>query len=362
VLRSGLRRSELIILSGGLGPTEDDLTRTSVAAVLHREIRIHPALVEALQRRFAGRGYSMPKINERQAQVIDGARVLENPNGTAPGLWLEEGKVGIALLPGPPRELKPMVERHILPWVRERTGGRRLAGRIFHITGLTESEVDSRVAPVYREYPQVQTIILANPGHIALRMGRWVERGEQVADLEQLAGRIQEALGDAIFSSARETLEEVVGRMLLESGQTLAIAESCTSGMIGMRVTRVPGSSRYFLGGVMCYSNDVKHRICGVPAQLLEDHGAVCAQVAEALAGGVRNALGASIGLSVTGIAGPDGGTSEKPVGLVFVGIADGSRTTHLKRIVPGDRETIRERTTCFALSSLRRFLISGRT
>jgi nicotinamide-nucleotide amidase len=302
----------------------------------------------------------MPKINERQAQVIDGSRVLDNPNGTAPGLWLEQGQVGIALLPGPPRELMPMVDRHIIPWVRERTGGRRLARRILHITGLTESEVDSRAAPMYREYPQIQTIILANPGHIALRMSRWVEAGELAADLDELAGRIQEVLGESIFSTAREPLEEVVGRMLMESGRTLAIAESCTSGMVGMRITKIPGSSRYFLGGVMCYSNEVKNRLCGVPAQLLKDRGAVSAEVAEALAAGVRNALEASIGLAITGIAGPDGATSEKPVGLVFVGIADGSRAVHHKRILPGDREMVRDRASYFALSSLRRFLMSG--
>ncbi len=359
ILRDALHRSDLIILSGGLGPTEDDLTRTAVAGVLTRELSIDPSLVEALRRRFASRGYPMPNINERQAQIIMGARILENPNGTAPGMWLEEGPVGIALLPGPPRELNPMVERHILPWVRQKAGGRRLASRIFHVTGMTESEVDSRAAPVYMGYPGIRTIVLAKPGHIALRMSRWIGPDEEANDLEELASRIQEALGDAVFSATREALEEVVGGLLFESGQTLAVAESCTSGMIGMRITSVPGSSRYFLGGIMCYSNEVKERLCGVPNRLLAEHGAVSERVAEALALGVRNALGSSVGLSVTGIAGPDGGTSEKPVGLVFVGIADGSRVMHLRRIVPGDRETIRERTTYFALSSLRRFLIS---
>jgi nicotinamide-nucleotide amidase len=360
VLREALRRSDLIIFSGGLGPTEDDLTRVAVAEVLKRAVTIDPVLVEALRRRFASRGYQMPKINERQALVIDGASILDNPFGTAPGMWLEEGGAGIALLPGPPRELKPMLEKHILPRVQERSGGRRLASRQFHVTGMTESEVDSRVAPVYRKYPEIRTIILAKPGHIALRISRWVGPAEEPADLEELASQIQGLLGDAVFSSAREPLEEVVGRMLLESGQTLAVAESCTSGMIGARITRIPGSSRYFLGGVLCYSNEVKKHACGVPSGILEEHGAVSAEVAEALAGGVREKLGSSIALSVTGIAGPDGGSSEKPVGLVFVGIADGRRVIHFKRIIPGDRETIRERATYFALSSLRKFLLSA--
>jgi nicotinamide-nucleotide amidase len=361
LLRDALRRSDLIVLSGGLGPTEDDLTRAAVAEVLGRGITTDPVLVEALRRRFASRGYQMPKINERQAQVIEGATILDNPFGTAPGMWLEEFGASIALLPGPPRELKPMMEKHIIPRVRQRSGGRRLASRQFHVTGMTESEVDSRVAPVYRKYQGIRTIILAKPGHIALRISRWVEPEEEPADLEELASLIQSLLGDAVFSVAQEPLEEVVGQMLLKSGLTLAVAESCTSGMIGARITRVPGSSRYFLGGILCYSNGVKERACGVPSRVLEEHGAVSAEAADALASGVREKLGSSIALSVTGIAGPDGGSSEKPVGLVFVGIADGRRVIHLKRIIPGDRETIRERATYFALSSLRSFLLSAR-
>jgi nicotinamide-nucleotide amidase len=255
-----------------------------------------------------------------------------------------------------------MVEKHIIPRVQERSGGRRLAGRQFHVTGMTESEVDSRVAPVYRTYPEIRTIILAKPGHIALRISRWVGPAEEPADLDELGSRIQVLLGDAVFSSSQEPLEEVVGRMLLESGRTLAVAESCTAGMIGARITRIPGSSRYFLGGIMCYSNQVKEQVCGVPGSVLEKHGAVSAEAAEALASGVRSRLGSSIALAVTGIAGPDGGSAEKPVGLVFVGIDDGRRTMHLKRIIPGDRETIRERATYFALSSLRRFLLSAGT
>ena len=360
LLRHALRRSDLIILSGGLGPTEDDLTRVSVAEILNRAITVDPVLVEALRRRFASRGYEMPSINERQAQVIEGATILDNPFGTAPGMWLEEGGAAIVLLPGPPRELKPMLEKHVIPRVREESGGRRLASVQFHITGMTESEVDSRVAPVYRTYPEVRTIILAKPGHIALRISRWIGSAEEPADLEELGIRIKGLLGDAVFSSAQESLEEVVGKMLLESGRTLAVAESCTAGMIGARITRIPGSSRYFLGGIMCYSNQVKEQVCGVPGKVLEQHGAVSAETAEALASGVRGRLGSSVALAVTGIAGPDGGSAEKPVGLVFVGLADARRTTHLKRIIPGDRETIRERATYFALSSLRRFMLSA--
>ena len=359
IVHDALGRSDLIILSGGLGPTEDDVTRAAVSTALGRGLTTDAGLVDALRRRFASRGYSMPAINERQAQVIDGSRILENPNGTAPGIWIDEGRVGIALLPGPPRELRPMMERHIVPWVRERTGGKRLVEKQLRITGMTESEVDSLAAPLYKQHSEIRTIILAKPSHILLRMSRWAGPGDSTPDLEELATQLKKVLGEAVFSTGREELEEVVGRMLVNSHSTLAVAESCTSGMIGARITRIPGSSRYFLGGIMCYSNEVKKTQCGVPTELLEEHGAVSAQCAEALAAGVRAALHSSVGLSVTGIAGPDGGSAEKPVGLVFVGLVDESRVVSHRRIIPGDRETMRERATYFALYSLRKFMIS---
>ncbi len=357
-VRAALARSKVIILCGGLGPTEDDLTRAAVAEALKRPISIDPDILEALRRRFAGRGYSMPRINERQAEVIQGAEILANPFGTAPGMWIEENGSCIALLPGPPRELKAMVDASVLPRIRLLGKGRRLAKRAFHITGMTESEVDSLTAPIYRTYPRVQTTILASTGHIALQLYRWVEPGESPADFEELASKIQEILGDAVFSSAGEALEQVIGRLLRASGRTLSVAESCTSGMIGARITRVPGSSDYFLGGVLCYSNDAKTNLCGVPEEMLRRHGAVSAEVAEALARGARESLKSSIGLSVTGIAGPGGGSAEKPVGLVFVGFADEARSMHWRRTLPGDRETVRERATYFALAQLRRCLV----
>lgn len=359
VLQSALDRSDLVIISGGLGPTEDDLTRNAVARVLNRPLQTDPALLDALRRRFASRGYPMPQINERQAQKIAGAEILENPAGTAPGMWIEESGRHVVLLPGPPRELRPMFESAVLPRVRQMGMRRRLARRIFHITGMTESEVDSKVAAMYRSYPNIQTTILASPGHIAIRLYRWLDEQQEPADLDELASKIQEVLGDAVFSTNGETLEEVVGRLLRQSHKTLAVAESCTSGMLGMRITRVPGSSDYFLGGVLCYSNDVKERFCGVPAPLLGTHGAVSAEVAVALAEGICKGLRSSIGLSVTGIAGPGGGTPEKPVGLVHVGICDAKQAMSVRRILPGDRETIRERAVYFALSNLRRFLLS---
>jgi nicotinamide-nucleotide amidase len=357
LMASALQRSDLIILCGGLGPTEDDVTRAAVALSLDRPLAVDMDVLEALRRKFAERGFPMARINERQAEVIEGAEVLENSLGTAPGMLIEEKGRTIVLLPGPPRELKNVFDNRVLPKIEKLCGGMKLAYRSFHVTGITESELDSQIAPIYSAYPRIRTTVLAGTKHIAVRLYRWTPAGEIPPDLDELASKILEKLGNAVFSTCGESMEEVVGRLLRESGRTLAVAESCTAGMLGMNITRVPGSSSYFLGGVLCYSNDAKMKLCGVPAELLEKHGAVSEEVAEALAEGVRNALKSSIGLSITGIAGPGGGSAEKPVGLVYTAISDGTRTESRHRIMPGDRESIRERSTYLALSWLRRFL-----
>ncbi len=358
VLREALQRSDLTIFSGGLGPTEDDLTRSAVAAELHRSLSIDDGILEVLRQRFMARGFRMAKINERQAEVIEGAEILDNPYGTAPGMWIEEKGRYIVLLPGPPRELRAIFEQSVQPRISGLSGGERLFYKSFHATGITESELDSRIAPIYKQYPQVQTTILAGTRHIAIRLYRWAEKGTSPPDIEELAAKIQAQLGDSIFTTSGESMEEGIGRQLLESGKTIAVAESCTAGMLGMHITRVAGSSDYFKGGILCYSNEAKMELCGVAPELLQQHGAVSAEVAEALARGVRSALHSTIGLSITGIAGPGGGTPEKPVGLVYIGISDGKQTESRHRIMPGDRESIRERSTYLALSWLRRFLM----
>ncbi|MBN1570070.1 MAG: competence/damage-inducible protein A [Acidobacteria bacterium] len=358
VLREALERSELIIFSGGLGPTEDDLTRNAVAAVLHRRLAIDEGLLEIIRQRFIARGFRMAKINEKQAEVIEGAEVLDNPFGTAPAMWIEEKGRCIVLLPGPPRELQTIFEMSVLPRIRLRSGGMRLVYKSFHVTGITESELDSQIAPIYTDYPQVRTTILAGTRHIAIRLYRWATGEEEPPDIIELSDRLQAALGNSLFSTKGEFMEEVIGSQLRQHGRTLAVAESCTAGMLGMHITRVPGSSDYFKGGILCYSNEAKIELCNVPPELIQKHGAVSAEVAEALACGVRNALHSSIGLSITGIAGPGGGTAEKPVGLVYIGISDGKHTESRHRIMPGERESIRERSTYLALSWLRRFLM----
>jgi nicotinamide-nucleotide amidase len=354
-----LSRSVLIVVSGGLGPTEDDVTRQAVSRVLRRPLVIDSEAREEIRRRFASRGIAMPEINTRQAQVLEGAEVLANPRGTAPGMWIEEGNARVLLLPGPPRELQAMFDATVAPRLSKLHSGRRMARRIVNIVGLSESEVDSRVSPIYTGYPGIATTILASSAQITLNLTQWLMPGEKPGELDELVQRISEALGDTVYSTAGETLEEVVGRLLRDSGRSLAVAESCTSGAVAMRITRVPGSSAYFLGGVLCYANDLKEKLCAVPASLLEKHGAVSAEVAEALAQGVRRISNSSIGLSVTGIAGPGGGSAEKPVGLVYFGLAGPGGSAYERRIIPGDRESIRERAVTYALAYLRRFLLS---
>ena len=358
VMESALRRSSLIVLSGGLGPTEDDVTRQAVARVLGRRLRTDQNVIGVIRMRFASRGVIMPKINERQAQVIEGAQILSNPLGTAPGMWIETEGARIALLPGPPRELQTMFLQSVMPRLEACGSGRRLARRSLQIVGMTESEVDSYAAPLYKSCRDVETTILAGSAQISLHLSQWISPGEEPSRLEELAARLREGLGDAVYSDRGESLETVIGALLRERGHTLAVAESCTSGILAARLTRVPGSSDYFLGGILCYSDGIKRMLCGVSSEILEKHGAVSAETAEALARGVRRACDSSLGLSVTGIAGPGGGTGEKPVGLVFVGLADTNGSFSEKRLIPGDRESVRERAATLALARLRLFLL----
>ena len=356
-IRAAISRSELVILSGGLGPTEDDRTRAATALALGRKTARNMEILEDLRRRFAVRGFKMNKNNEKQADVIDGAEAFDNPFGTAPGQWIENNGRYIALLPGPPRELKRIFEASVLPKLRAISGSRRLVSKLFHVTEVPESELDARIEPLCAGYADIEVTVLAGTGHSSVRLSRWFNDGENVAMIEELGEKIQAELGDAVFSTSGETMEEVVGRLLQKSGRTLAIAESCTSGILGMLITRISGSSDYFRGGVLCYGNDAKMKLCGVLPKTLAEHGAVSAETAEALALGVRSAFSSDIGISITGIAGPGGGSAEKPVGLVYIGVSDGVRTENRRRVIPGDRESVRERSAYLALSTLRGFL-----
>jgi nicotinamide-nucleotide amidase len=358
-IRDALKRSGVVVLTGGLGPTEDDITRKIAARALGRRLSLDERVLEEIRAKFMRWGRKMPEINARQAMVMEGAEVLPNPNGSAPGMYLEHDSRVVALLPGPPREMKPMFDAHVLPRISARAGGVRVARRVLRVAGLGESAVDERIAPVYTQYKNPQTTILFTNTDIEIHLtaqGKTEQEAELL--LDGLSGQIEERLGDSVFAFRGESMEEVVGLRLAVSGFTVAVAESCTGGLVAHRLTEVPGSSSYFMEGVVTYSNEAKTRLLGVPEELIERHGAVSAEVAEAMAEGVKRRGATDFGLAVTGVAGPGGGTEAKPVGLVYVALSDDAHTEHRRVMLPGDRHLIRWRASQAALDLLRRRLI----
>ena len=362
-LASALQDADIVITSGGLGPTADDLTRDAVAAALDRPLAEDPQIVEQLRERFAKRAQPMPEINRRQAMVPRGALVLPNRRGSAPGLMIEHGDHVVVLLPGPPRELEPMFETAVRERLAARSSGGRLRRRVIKIAGQPESTVDHIAAPIYQPLAQrpvpISTTILASPGQVELHLSaRGADMAVLDAELEDAVERLQTALGDSVFSTDGRAIEVVVGEALRMRGLTLALAESCTGGLVAGRLTDVPGSSASIVGGVVAYANDVKRDLLGVPADLLEAHGAVSEPVAAAMARGVRRVLRSDLGVAVTGIAGPDGGTAEKPVGTVCFSVSGpGEQVTTMTRVVPGDRQLIRQWSVMVALDLVRRAL-----
>ena len=358
-VKDATRRSKVVITTGGLGPTEDDITRKITARALGRRLLLDENVLEEIKQRFKGFGVAMPERNSRQAMVIEDAEVLPNPNGTAPGMFIEHKGIAIVLLPGPPREMKPMFENHVIPRIAPRAGNVRVVRRMLRVAGMGESAVDEKIAPVYTQYENPQTTILFNQSEIEIHLtarGRTEE--EANALLDRVVLQIEEQLGNAIFSFAGEKMEEVVGLKLSVGSYTLAVAESCTGGLLSQRLTNIAGSSKYFIEGVVTYANDAKVRALGVEPILLLEHGAVSAPVAEAMAEGIRRRADTDFGLSITGIAGPGGGTEDKPVGTVFIAIASEAGTEHRKLKLPGDRQLIRWRASQAALDLLRRRLI----
>lgn len=358
-LRDAVRRSKVIITTGGLGPTEDDITRKVAARALGRRLLLDENVLADIRNRFQSFGRTMPERNSRQAMVIDGAQVLPNPNGTAPGLFIEHEGTAIALLPGPPREMHPMFENEVQGRLVARVGLLRVVRRTLRVAGMGESAVDELIAPVYTKYDNPQTSILFNRSEIEIQLtARARSESEAESLLDKVSAELETRLGNAIFAFRGEKMEEVIGLRLTVGGYTLAVAESCTGGLIAQRLTSVSGSSKYFISGVVAYSNEIKTKMLGVEPMLLLEHGAVSAPVAEAMAEGVRLSADTDFGLSVTGVAGPDGGTPEKPVGLVFIALADDAHTEHRKLMIPGDRHLIRWRSSQAALDLLRRRLI----
>jgi nicotinamide-nucleotide amidase len=360
--RDALNRVPLIIASGGLGPTEDDLTRETLAELLGRKLILNDAILRDIEGRFRQLGREMPPVNVRQAMVPEGAEVLENPRGSAPGLWLEDKGRLIALLPGPPRELKPMYQEQVLPRLERRRSGVRMFHRQLRVAGMGESAVEQRIRPIYKRYSDVYTTILAAPGEIQIHLRMWTEDIAYAQKaLDEIVQGFELALTDRIFSKDGSSMEEVIARLLTMNNATIAAAESCTGGLLAQRLTSIAGSSSYFLGSVVCYSNELKSAWVNVPAELIQSKGAVSSEVAVALAEGIRRSVGSTLGVGITGIAGPGGGSDEKPVGTVHVAVAHTRGVKERGVRFPGDREAIRWHASQLALDMVRlHFLYNG--
>ena len=360
-IENALARSDLIFAIGGLGPTEDDRTREAFASVLGRNLIFSENIMSSIEARFSRRGIPMPEVNKKQAYLIEGCEAVENPNGTAPGIWLETDTNIIGLLPGPPHELKSMFDSSFWPRLK-RFQRARTVRHVLKIAGLTESKVASLIADTHSDDPDIQMTILAYPGQIEIHLSSlsteapgWAEK-----KIEALSDTLQERLGENVFSDDGHNLESVIGRLLVERKETLAVAESCTGGYLGHRITNVPGSSEYFLLGLVVYSNTQKNRILGIPIELIEKYGAVSAEVAGEMAERVRAEAKAHYGLGITGIAGPGGGTAEKPVGLVYTALAAEKKLQVKKNTFLGDRERIKYQSSQKALDLLRRYLLQS--
>ncbi|MEE8130379.1 MAG: competence/damage-inducible protein A [Vicinamibacterales bacterium] len=363
-VREALTRVDLLVVCGGLGPTDDDRTRETVADVLGRTLTEDASIVDRLRTRFAARGWTMPDNNRRQALVPDGAVVLENPRGTAPGLWLDSGDRVVVLLPGPPRELEPMFTAVAHTRLSTRAVPERLYRRVLQVAGRGESHVEELTQPIYTRWehaePPVATTVLASPGLVELHLStRAASQDDAQAVLDAATDELAAVLGNHLFSTDGRSLSEVVGELLQRDGFRVAVGESCTGGLVTARLVDVPGSSRYVETGVIAYSDAVKRTVLGVAPELLKTQGAVSEAVAVSMAEGVRRLGATDIGVGVTGVAGPGGGSDQKPVGTVCFGVVGpGSERKSRTARFPGDRVMVRRQATQTALDLLRRVLL----
>ncbi len=358
VLQGTFDWADVIMITGGLGPTADDITRDAVAMALGLELDVDESIVDKLRERFARRGLKMSDNNRRQAMVPRGAEVLDNPNGSAPGLWLKRGRTSIILLPGPPREMTPMLDR-VIGRLSVPGDTRGLFRRTLKITGRPESEVDALTEPIYSKWTTddvpIVTTILAALGQIELHLTA-AARSKEDADraLDRAVAQLREALGASVYSTDGRPLEAVLGAMLRERGLTIAVAESCSGGLLASRLTDVPGSSDYFERGVVCYSNRAKTDMLGIPAEMIAQHGAVSEPVASAMAEAIAERAAANVGIGITGIAGPGGGSDEKPVGTVCIAtVVDGAPKVRTFRFF-GGRDMIKFQSAQAAMNMIR--------
>jgi nicotinamide-nucleotide amidase len=349
-----IARSQIIVLTGGLGPTEDDLTRDAVASALGRAMVFRQDICDQIEERFRRFQRKMVEINRRQAYIVDGAEVLPNDRGTAPGQWIEQDSTVLMLLPGPPNELKAMFEKQCLPRLEKFLPHQVIRTFTLHVVGMPESDLDQLIAPVYLRYPNLATTILAVSGeiHIHLR-ARSPDVAQAQALIAEVAGQIEPLIGDRIYSRNGDSLEKVVGDLLRARHAHLSVAESATAGLLGGRITAVPNSSDYFLGGFLVYTDQMKTALLGVPSAMITEHTAVSEPVAKAMAEGAKERTGSDYAVSITGYAGPDG----ERVGLFFIGLATPNGTEARRIQLPGDRERVRAFSTNTALDLLRRKL-----
>jgi nicotinamide-nucleotide amidase len=364
LFRAALARVDLVVFTGGLGPTDDDVTREVVAGTLGRALREDSAISDRMRARFAARGYKgpMPENNRRQALVPEGARVIENERGSAPGLWLEEGDSVVVLLPGPPRELKPMLQELVAGPLRARSAGAPLLRRVVKLAGVIESQTDEALQPLYGEWtqrtPRISATILAALGQIELHLSTQAASTDAaLAALEEAVAQVEVVIGDNVFSTDGKSMEVVVGDLLASRGYRIALAESCTGGLLTSRLTDVPGSSRYVERAVIAYANEAKTALLGIAPNVIAKHGAVSEVVAQAMAEGVRSAAAVDVGVGITGIAGPGGGSAEKPVGTVAIAVVTPSATRVRTFRFHGEREHVKFQASQAALDMLRRLL-----
>jgi nicotinamide-nucleotide amidase len=359
-IRTALNRSEIVVVSGGLGPTEDDVTREAAAAALSRRLLLSLEQESILVRRFRQINRPMAPNNLRQAYLIEGAEALPNPNGSAPGQFVCVGPRALVLLPGPPKELKPMLANEVVPRLKPMLPPQVIKVRTFRITGIGESDLDALIAPIYTKYANPVTTILSSPGDLLVHLRACCKtQQEACALLREVGNPIAELVGERIYSeNPEEPLEAVVGCLLRKHGAKVATAESCTGGLIASRLTERPGSSDFFIAGFVTYSEAQKRDVLGVKQDLLAKYTPVSERVAAAMAEGAVARTGATFALSTTGYAGPDGGTPHDPVGTVYIGIAGPAGTRVVRVRHGGDRYRIRTLATQSALDLLRRTLL----
>ncbi|HVR38659.1 MAG TPA: competence/damage-inducible protein A [Thermoanaerobaculia bacterium] len=358
-IRYSIDRSDILIITGGLGPTEDDLTREALAETFGLAMEVDQAIIDRIQSRFAARGWVMPEVNKRQGNVFRGQTTLTNERGTAPGFHLLVEHKHVWVFPGVPHELEWMIATYLTPWLDEISGGRSRYRRVLKIAGLTESGVEERLKPYYDAHRDEHTTILASSGHIEVHVTADGAESDARGVLAARERELTEIFGKRIFGFDDDTIEEVIGRMLIARNETVAVAESCTGGLLGSRITDIAGSSAYFMGGAICYTGVAKTMLVGVDAALIAANGEVSEPVAIAMARGARERFGTTYGVGITGIAGPNGGTPEKPVGTVHIAVASPDAHEHRKLLWQGPRTIVKWYSSQQALDLLRRVILT---